>query len=129
LRDPHTFAEVWRSNTKLELSGDLVKEWENFTQALSGAGITLQDDSRDILIWTSGDASGRMTVKNFYNSILTTHGLPNLDRLEGQSLEMETATKNSSLFRLASENKILFVGRPAEKRMEWTGHMHFMQRI
>jgi hypothetical protein len=38
-RDPLTLAEVWRSSSELEISGDLGKEWDFFTQALSGAGI------------------------------------------------------------------------------------------
>jgi hypothetical protein len=71
-----TFVEVWWSNTDLELIGELVKEWDNYMKALSGAGMTLQEDSKDLLIWTGGNTSGRMTAKNFYNAILTTHGLP-----------------------------------------------------
>jgi len=59
----------------LEVSGELVNEWENYMKALSGAGITLHKDSRDSLIWTGGSASGRMTFKNLYNDILTTHRL------------------------------------------------------
>jgi hypothetical protein len=31
-RDPFTFAEVWRSSTDLELTGELGKEWDNYTR-------------------------------------------------------------------------------------------------
>jgi hypothetical protein len=43
--------------------------------ALSSVGITLKQDTKDLLIWTNGNLSERMTIKNFYNAILTTLGL------------------------------------------------------
>jgi hypothetical protein len=96
---------------------------------LSGAGITLQEDSKDSLIWTGGDASGRMTVKNFYNAISNNSRVTELERLEGQSLEMEITIKNHSILLAGIRKQDLIMGRLAEKRLDGTGHMHFMQRI
>jgi hypothetical protein len=77
-RDTFTYAEVWQSSTELELTGKHATEWDNYTVALSGVGIAIKEFSKDIMIWIGGNASGRMTDKNFYNAILTTHGLPSL---------------------------------------------------
>lgn len=116
-RNPFTFAEVWRRSTDLELSGDLFIEWENYTKALSEKGITLQEESRDSLLWTGGDASGRMTVKNFYNAIHTIHGLPSWSGWRVQVWKWRLQLKIVFFFWRATEDKILLLERQEPQRL------------
>jgi hypothetical protein len=45
--------------------GDLALEWDFFCRALIGTGVQIQN-KEDELIWTGGDNSGILTVKNVY---------------------------------------------------------------
>jgi hypothetical protein len=52
-----------------------------------------------------------------------------MERLEGQSLEMEFTTKNHLIFLVGTRKQGPLMGRFAEKRLGGTELMHFMQRI
>jgi hypothetical protein len=86
-RDPMTIKEDWRSSNDLGLPGELANEWTKYTVELRGAGITLSENSEDILKWIGGEATGELSVKNCY-----------IARLEGESMEMERPTENYSNF-------------------------------
>jgi hypothetical protein len=50
------------------LVGELAAEWDRYRQNLIGSGIKLVDRS-DELIWTGGDSSGQISVKNVYSAL------------------------------------------------------------
>jgi hypothetical protein len=60
--------DQWKGSSELELSGDMALEWNSFCKALIGSGIHLQH-REDNLIWTGGDNSGILSVKNVYNAL------------------------------------------------------------
>jgi hypothetical protein len=60
--------EQWKNNFELGLSGSLATEWNSFCKVLIDSGIHLQP-REDSLIWTGGDHSGFLTVKNVYNAM------------------------------------------------------------
>jgi hypothetical protein len=45
-RDPVTFAEVWRSDEDLELTGIHATDWYNYTVELNRAGVTLHEGAK-----------------------------------------------------------------------------------
>jgi hypothetical protein len=55
----------WRSSDDMELEGCLAYEWKIFCRALINTGVQLVEKP-DVLIWTRGDASGHISVKNVY---------------------------------------------------------------
>ena len=59
----------WLDSGSLSLEGSLATEWNRYTTALKGAGITLSD-TLDILLWAGGDATGSITIKNLYDAYL-----------------------------------------------------------
>jgi hypothetical protein len=63
------------NNTKLELSGNLSSEWDQYRRALQAAGVIITD-KMDELIWIGGDTSGILTLKNVYEALLSTQDLP-----------------------------------------------------
>jgi len=52
----------------LGLTGLVAIEWKTFVKALIDSGVQLQH-GEDTLIWTGGDQSGLLTVKNVYNAM------------------------------------------------------------
>jgi hypothetical protein len=65
-----TLFSTWLDCTALDLEGDLASEWEKYKKILIRSGIHLQD-RLDVLLWTGGDNSGQLKVKNVYNAIVT----------------------------------------------------------
>jgi hypothetical protein len=65
-----TLCSTWLDCTTLELEGDLALEWEKYKNILISSGIHLQDHP-DVLLWTGGDNSGQLMVKNVYNAVAT----------------------------------------------------------
>jgi hypothetical protein len=61
--------DTWFNSSQLNLGGVDASTWDDFTQALRSAGISLSDTS-DTLIWAGGDATGSTTVKNIYLALL-----------------------------------------------------------
>jgi hypothetical protein len=60
--------DVWLSSSDLLLSEPLTTEWNRFTSALKGAGISLKAEP-DVLSWAGGDGSGLISAKNLYNAL------------------------------------------------------------
>jgi len=60
--------DQWISSSDLGLSGNLALEWSSFCKDLVISGIHLQPID-DFLLWTGGDQSGMLTVKNVYNAL------------------------------------------------------------
>jgi hypothetical protein len=58
----------WISSVELGLDENLAVEWDNFRQSLIESGISLVD-RQDELIWTGGDMSGHISVKNVYEAL------------------------------------------------------------
>jgi hypothetical protein len=61
-------ANQWKTNKELELTGNLAVEWLSYCKALILSGIQLQPID-DLLIWTGGDHSRVLTVRNVYNAL------------------------------------------------------------
>jgi hypothetical protein len=61
-------SDDWISSIELDLSTEHVVEWDNYYMKLSRSGIQLQDID-DQLMWSGGDRSGLLTVKNVYTGI------------------------------------------------------------
>jgi hypothetical protein len=64
-----TGIEQWKRSDDLGLRGAQAKEWELFTSGLSQAGITIQADVEDSLIWSGGDSSGKFIGKELLSCI------------------------------------------------------------
>jgi hypothetical protein len=56
---------LWLSSAELNLNEALGKEWNTFRRNLIDSGAFIQD-REDELIWTGGDNSGLITIKNIY---------------------------------------------------------------
>jgi hypothetical protein len=56
----------------------LAAEWDLFRRALIGAGATIRD-TPDQLMWTGGNSSGILSVKNAYLALISTFNFPILD--------------------------------------------------
>jgi hypothetical protein len=67
--DAFSLLDGWLDSGSLSLEGSLATEWNRYTTALKGAGISLSD-TPDILLWAGGDATGSITVKNLYEAYL-----------------------------------------------------------
>jgi hypothetical protein len=106
-RDHVTFAEVWRRSEDMELTWDHATYWYNFTVELSRAGITLNEDAKDLLMWTGGDSSRKFTVKNCYNAILSTRALLNWRGWKVKLWKWRVQLKIMLFFWLATDNMIL----------------------
>jgi hypothetical protein len=61
----------------LGLSGVLALEWSSFCKVLIGSRVQLQKREENI-IWTSGDNSGLLFVKNVYNALQFFFGSNNM---------------------------------------------------
>jgi hypothetical protein len=62
---PGYLSDHWKTSEEIGLSGNLAVEWDAYCRDLIGAGVQLQNQE-DALIWTGGDRSGCLTVKNIY---------------------------------------------------------------
>jgi hypothetical protein len=58
----------WISSEDLDLPLNLVEEWNNYRALLAESGISLANKP-DELIWTGGDKSGVISVKNIYEAL------------------------------------------------------------
>jgi len=71
---PHeqdSLLSTWYNSLELELTGNLVEEWDRFRRALHALGVSLFDNE-DELIWTRGDSSGDLSTKNLYAALIST---------------------------------------------------------
>jgi hypothetical protein len=74
-RDPLTNIELWLSSNRLGLKGTQDLEWDQYTRELKAVGISLKNN-QDVLVWTGGDSSGNISVKNLYDAIISTKQFP-----------------------------------------------------
>jgi hypothetical protein len=65
----------WKDNEELELTGELSMEWLQFRQALQAVGVIVTRNENE-LIWTEGDTSGVISVKNVYEELISTQNIP-----------------------------------------------------
>jgi hypothetical protein len=121
LKDTHrsnTLGESWITSSLLNLNTELTAEWNRYTQHLTEAGIRLQDRP-DTLIWTGGDKSGYISVRNIYKA-LTEASWHTRDRTWRSRLWKWNCPLKIKLFTwLMTENKIL-VWDNLQKR-GWSG--------
>lgn len=61
-------SDRWIASAELELNAEHAFCWENFCMELSRSGIPL-NDTNDQMLWSGGDCSGYLTVKNVYAAI------------------------------------------------------------
>ena len=106
LQDPITHSEKWISAKDLGISGDLETEWEQYCRDLNEAGVSLRE-KEDTLIWTGGDSTGRMLVKNIYSTLISIYEWPQTKRWKFKLWKWEIQLKKKLFIWLASENKIL----------------------
>jgi hypothetical protein len=81
-------------------------EWNRFRTNLIDSGDYIQDREDD-LIWTGGDNSGLITVKNIYHANLTTQGLKKVLGWRQAILKWNLQLKIKCFIWLAAKNKIL----------------------
>jgi hypothetical protein len=70
LTDNPSWPDNWLSSSDLNLDGKWASDWNLFSTALKSAGISLTADP-DSLLWTGGDGSGLLTVKNIYVALFS----------------------------------------------------------
>jgi len=105
-QDPITHSKKWISAKDLGISGDLEMEWEQYCRDLNEAGVSLRE-KEDTLIWTGGDSTGRMLVKNIYSTLISIYEWPQTKRWKFKLWKWEIQLKKKLFIWLASENKIL----------------------
>jgi hypothetical protein len=109
LKAPHnssTLGESWITSSMLLLDRELSAEWIRYTQHLNEAGICLQERP-DNLIWTGGDKSGIISVRNIYKA-LTEEIWPTRDQTWRTRLWKWKCPLKLKLFTwLLTENKLL----------------------
>jgi hypothetical protein len=94
------------SSEKLEFSGEQASEWENYISELNGVGISL-DNTKDTLLWTGGDSSGNITVKNIYAALISTQQLPIWRGWRVNIWKWKLQLKIKIFLWLAADNRIL----------------------
>jgi hypothetical protein len=78
----------------------------SFRIALIGAGASIQD-TKDELMWTGGDTSGSLTVKNAYMALISTQRFPSYGGWRYNIWKWDLQLKIKLFIWLAAENKIL----------------------
>jgi hypothetical protein len=71
LKSPHSrnsLGKSWVTSSSLYLDRELSAEWNSYTYHLNEAGIHLLERP-DTLIWTGGDKSGVISVRNIYKAL------------------------------------------------------------
>jgi hypothetical protein len=59
----------WLGSDDLFLEGPIATEWNSYISALKSSGVSLSNQS-DSLLWAGGDATGSISVKNLYATLL-----------------------------------------------------------
>lgn len=109
--DNPTWPDNWLRSSELNLDGRWALEWNRFSTALKSAGISLTT-APDSLLWTGGDASGLLTVKNLYEALFS-HYQPELLSTWFQQIWRWKVPLKFKLFAwLAGKDKVItrFVG-------------------
>jgi hypothetical protein len=84
----------------------LALEWDDFCKVLSGSGVQLQN-KEDELMWTGGDKSGLISVKNVYTALTNKLWHHTIGGWRRHLWSWNIAQKIRLFTWLAIENKIL----------------------
>jgi hypothetical protein len=95
----------WKDSEELELTGELSMEWLQFRRALQATGVIVIGNE-DEQIWTWGDTSGVILVKNVYEALLSTQNLPLITGWRIQMWKWNIPQKIKLFLWLAVNNKI-----------------------
>jgi hypothetical protein len=93
-------------STDLMLSDEIAIEWEDYIIVLQEAGVSLSDH-RDSLMWIGGDASGRINVKNLYDTVSSTQDHQSAQGWKANLWKWKVRIKINLFLWLAASNKIL----------------------
>jgi hypothetical protein len=100
------YSAHWIRSNELGITGELAEEWEHYRKALIGSGAFIQDKV-DELMWTGGDNSGFLSVKNAYNALLSTLRMQPVGGWRLKLWKWDLPLKIKLFIWLAVENKIL----------------------
>jgi ribonuclease HI len=103
--DHDTYLSNWKDSEELELTWELSTEWLQFRRALQAAGVIVTGNE-DELIWTGGDTSGVISVKNVYEALISTQNLPLITSWRIQMWKWNIPQKIKLFLWLAVNNKI-----------------------
>jgi hypothetical protein len=117
---------VWLTNEDLNLHEELGKEWNLFRKNLIDFGALIQD-REDELIWTGGDNSGIITVKNIIFGHVVYKGNTKNQRLAEDLLEMESSNENKVFSLVSCRKQNPDLGKFNGKRMGRSFSMLLMQ--
>jgi hypothetical protein len=98
----------------------------HYCRALIGVGVSLHD-TNDTLLWTGGDSSGIISVKNIYSALISTQRLSDLEWMEGKYMEMGPPTKDKIIHMDGSGKQDSILGRPSKKRLGGTWFLLSLQ--
>jgi hypothetical protein len=98
--------ENWLSSEALGLNGRLASEWDRYRRALLGTGINLQN-STDTIVWTGGDSSRILSVKNVYNALISTLDYPTVGGWKLNLWKWNIQLKIKLFIWLAGNQKVL----------------------
>jgi hypothetical protein len=104
--DHDTYLSNWKDSEELELTWELSTKWLQFRWALQAAGVIVTGNE-DELIWTGGNTSGVISVKNVYEALLSTQNLPLITSWRIQMWKWNIPQKIKRFLWLAVNNKIL----------------------
>jgi hypothetical protein len=97
------------------LSGNLAAEWDLFRKSLIGAGVSIRD-TPDQLLWTGGNSSGILSVKNAYMALFSTFNIQFMD-WRHKIWKWDIQLKIKLFIWLALEQFFFNLGYLTEKRM------------
>jgi hypothetical protein len=98
--------KTWLCSDDLGLAGELAAEWDLYRRALIGAGATIRD-TEDKLMWTGGNSSGTISVKNAYLALISTKKFLILGGWRHNIWKWDLQLKIKLFIWLAVEQKIL----------------------
>lgn len=99
--------ERWKSSSDLGLTGLLSDDWNDYRRNLNGAGVALQANEQDTLVWLGADNTGVLTVKSVYEALVSLNGIPECSRWEKNLWKWPIPLKITLFFWLALHNKVL----------------------
>jgi hypothetical protein len=118
---PGFLSDHWKTSEEIGLSGNLAVEWDAYCRELSGVGVQLQNQE-DALIWTGGDRSGCLNVKNIYLALAKKKWLNVIGGWRRHMWKWDMAQKIKLFIWLSIENKILTWD--TLQRKGWQGPNH-----
>jgi hypothetical protein len=102
-----TLTEVWKTSADLNLTRCSRGEWSTFIAELNKSGVILRGDQADLLLWSGGDGSGVLSVKNCYDALISTFNFPVSQGWKASLWKRKVQLKIILFFWLAVENRLL----------------------